>query len=287
MILTFVSQNLLFGGLRNKAGEYHDRLPQLKERITSTNQPPDFVLVQEAEGWSDHGHRVLAKAMQDLDMDALPLPPSSSGNLPGLLYRSETIGRWKYWDTSYTNQTVHGFGVAGFDIGLPSLLSVASVHVNFYSADLAVQEAAIITNRIYRNGPFAVVGGDMNYQPVHDPEPDFSRFKPSHLSMRTTLHSPLKEVAIETDRRPAYKFAQAGLVDVAGYLYQQTKDKRYLQETASGGLRIDQFWVSEPLAPAIVDYWVIDSPAEASDHNGIAFQLDTDKIDTTKTWEYH
>lgn len=287
MLLTFVSQNLLFGGLRSDTGESEDRWPQLLKRITSTARPADFVLVQEAEGWDRYGHKALATATKDLDMDALPLPPSSSGNLPGLLYRPQTAGRWQRWNTSHSDQTVHGFGVAGFDVGLPSLLSVTSVHVNFFSADLAVQEAAIIVNRAYGNGPFAVIGGDMNYQPSNDPEPDFTKMKPYHFSMRTKLTDPSKHEPMSVDRRSAWKLEQGGFVDVAAYIYEKTKDKKYLEETAEGGMRIDQFWVSQPLAPAIVDYQIIDEPKPASDHKGIAFQLDTKLIDTSNAWKFH
>ena len=89
-----------------------------------------------------------------------------------------------------------------------------------------------------------------------------------------------------TDRRPAHKFVQAGFVDVASYLYEKTRDDKYLEPTGdgAGGLRIDQFWVSKALAPAIVNYWTIDVPSEASDHKGIAFELDTDRIDASATW---
>ena len=93
MILSFVSQNLLYGGLRDDSGESEDRWPQLLKRITCIDDKPDFVLVQEAEGWDRYGHKALARAMKDLAMDSMPLPPSSSGNLPGLLYRPETVGR--------------------------------------------------------------------------------------------------------------------------------------------------------------------------------------------------
>lgn len=94
MLLTFVSQNLLFGGLRSDTGEAEDRWPQLRQRITGLGKP-DFVLIQEAEDWNRFGHKALARAMNDLDMDSMPLPPSHSGNLPGLLYRPETVGKWQ------------------------------------------------------------------------------------------------------------------------------------------------------------------------------------------------
>ena len=60
-----------------------------------------------------------------------------------------------------------------------------------------------------------------------------------------------------------------------------------MEETAEGGMRIDQFWVSQPLAPAIVDYQVIDEPKSASDHKGVAFQLDIELVDTANVWKFH
>ncbi|MFI6731072.1 hypothetical protein NRF20_00420 [Streptomyces sp. R-74717] len=37
--------------------------------------------------------------MRDLDLDAMPIPPSRSGIPPTLLYRRETLGRWTHWNT--------------------------------------------------------------------------------------------------------------------------------------------------------------------------------------------
>ncbi len=129
----------------------------------------------------------------------------------------------------------------------------------------------------------------MNYQPPNNPEPDFNQMKPYHYSMRNKLSDPNRQEGMLTDRRPSWKLTQAKLFDVASYMYEKTKDEKYLAPTASGdgGMRIDQFWVSESIAPAIVDYQVIESPAEASDHKGITFQLDTDKIDISKSWTFH
>lgn len=287
MVLSFVSQNTQFGGLRDDSGKPEDRWPQLLERITSVYKKPDFVLVQEAESWSRYNHKALARACKDLGMAAMPLPFSTSGNLPALLYRPETVGQWVGWNDDYSKNTVHGFGVAAFDIGLPSPLAVASVHLNFFSADLAIKEAALVANRSYSYGPFAVFGGDINYHPGHDPEPDFEAFLPYHYSMRTNLTNPAKHEPVTADRRVAWKLEQAGFVDVAYKLYQETEDEKHLQKTAPDSSRIDQFWVSEPLRDAIVDYQVISEPKDASDHKGVAFQLDTDRVDTSNAWRFH
>ncbi|MFI1966691.1 hypothetical protein ACH429_21690 [Streptomyces pathocidini] len=50
--------------------------------------------------------------------------------------------------------------------------------------------------------------------------------------------------------------------------------------------RIDQAWVSGPLAGAVSDYRLLDQPKEASDHHGLVFRIDTDAIDTSSPWTY-
>jgi hypothetical protein len=279
-----MSQNLQFGGLRDGEGEPENRWPQLHERITSVKDI-DLLLLQETWGWDKYGQKQLAQACNELNLEALPLPPSSNGNGPALLYRQETLGRWQRWNDDYSSKTFTGFGVAAFEIGLPSLLSVSSVHTTPLSSDLALQEMGLITTRAYRYGPFAIIGGDCNYAPAHGPDPDYSTMRPYNVAARTLLSDPANSERTP-DRRQAWKLEQAGFVDVAWHMYQKTKDEKYLARTASDD-RIDQFWVSQPLAPAIVDYQVIDEPKDASDHKGIAFQLDTELIDTANIWDYH
>jgi hypothetical protein len=284
MIITLIAQNLKFGGLSDDDGTPQDRWPLIAKRLKSSSTPADIILFCEARDWEKQGHGPLARAMYDLDMDAPPLAPSSSGQHAAVLYRKETVGRWRHWNTGYSSQVTQSFGVAAFDVGLPSLLSVVSAHLTPYGADKALQEAALVASRGYRHGPFAIVGGDINYSPAQGLDPDFSSTRPYQFSSRTLLEQPDgKPVA---DRRVAQKFVQAGYVDVAYHMYEKTNDKKYLAHTCDYD-RFDQFWVTQPLADAIVDYWLITSPAEASDHAGIAFSLDTEKIQPVTNWEYN
>ena len=87
------------------------------------------------------------------------------------------------------------------------------------------------------------------------------------------------------DRRVGQAFERAGYVDVAWHMYQKTGDDKHLQPTGAFE-RVDQFWVSQPLAEAIVDYWLIQTPSDASDHAGIAFILDTELIKHGDTRQY-
>lgn len=283
MLLTFVAQNLKFGGLSDDDGTPEDRWPHLAERFNSIDPKPDFILLTEARDWEKQGHRQLSRAMRDLDMDALPLAPSKSGQHAALLFRRETVGRWQRWNTGYTQEVTQSFGVAAFDIGLPSMLSVVPVHLDPFRAEKALQEAFLVSSRGYRHGPFVVIGGDINYPPAQGPEPDYSKMRPYNLASRTALTPP--GGAVKPDRRIGWALQKAGYVDVAYHMYEKTKDENFLQRTASDD-RIDQFWVSQPMAAAINWYWTVDTPTEASDHKAVVFQLDTDRIDHNANFQY-
>ncbi|MEU4118940.1 endonuclease/exonuclease/phosphatase family protein [Kitasatospora sp. NPDC028055] len=285
MIVTIAVQNLKRGGLFDADGGREDRWPQLAKRITAVD--PDLTLLQEAEGWADAGHRQLVRAEHDLGMDGL-LAPSRSGRGTALLYRRETLGRRIAWNTDYTDtETHHGFGVAGFDVGLPAPLAVASVHLTPYSADKALAEADFAASRAYRHGPYCILGGDINYAPPAGPDPAWDRMRPYNRGARTILTDPAlrQQNAPVPDRRVAWKLSANGLIDTAWHLYQQTADDTLLRRTGNDD-RIDQLWVSAPLAPAVVSYTLLDTPDDASDHHGLAVVLDTDLIDTGQHWTY-
>ncbi|MQS17891.1 endonuclease/exonuclease/phosphatase family protein [Streptomyces kaniharaensis] len=285
MILTIAIQNLQRGGLLDADGGHEDRWPLLAKRLAAVE--PDLVLLQEAEGWETAGHRQLVRAERDLGMDGL-IAPSRSGRGTALLYRRETLGRRIAWNTDYTaDEMHHGFGVAGFDIGLPAPLAVASIHLTPYSADKAVTEADFAASRAYRHGPYCILGGDINYPPAAGPDPAWDRMRPYNRGTRTLLTDPAlgRQSGPVPDRRVAWKLAANGLNDAAWHLYQQTGNEALLHRTGADD-RIDQLWVSAPLAPAIVSYALLDTPADASDHHGLVVVLDTDLIDTSQPWAY-
>lgn len=286
MILTFASQNLLYGGLRDPSGKQQDRWPELQKRIEGAMAKPDFVFLQEVWGWGDYGHRQLARAKKDLSMEALPLPHSPCDVGVGILYRHDTVGSWERWEDRYTDYVIHGMGLAAFDVGLSDLLTVSSVHLDAFGSDRALQEVELLIARAYRNGPLAVLGGDFNYTSSRDPDPDYAGIPPYNVAMRTEL-SASDDQALKPDRRIGQKMERGGFVDVAQHMFEKTNDKKYLTPTAYHPIdRIDQFWVSKPLAKAIFDYKMLDTPEKASDHKGIAFQLDTDLIDSSSTWKF-
>ncbi|WP_370153356.1 hypothetical protein [Streptacidiphilus sp. EB129] len=243
------------------------------------------MLLQECESFERDGHKLLCQVERDLDMDGI-LAPSLSGRGPGVLYRRETMGRRVAWKTDDNiRETHHGFGVISFDVGLPTPLSVASVHVTPWGADKAVQEADYMASRIYRLGPYCLLGGDINYAPQDGPDPDFAAMRPYNVGSRTRLHDPAVDRPLEADRRVAWKLAQNGLRDVARELHQQSKDDSLLAATGTDD-RIDQLWVSRPLVPGLVSYQLLDTPAGASDHHGLVAVIRTEDIVTADPWEY-
>lgn len=276
MLFTILIQNTCEGG--------HDRWPLLAERISAAR--PDVALLQELKGWSETGHRQTVRAEQDLDMNAL-LAPSRSGLGTGTLYRRATLGRRVYWNTDYAaDETHHGLGTAGFDIpGLPAPLAVTSVHLTPYSADKAITEADFAASRSYKIGPYAILGGDINYPPQDGPQPNYAEMRPYNLGSRTLLTDPEQAADPRPDRRVAWKLHANGFRDAAWELYQRTGDETLLHSTGTDD-RIDQIWVSAPLVPALVSYRLLDAPSGASDHHGVAITLDTDLINTDHPWTY-
>lgn len=242
--------------------------------------------VSEAEQWDRDGHLPLVRAEQDLDMDGV-LAPSQSGRGPGVLWRRETLGRrtaWKHDDNA--RETHHGFGVITFDVGLPKPLAVASVHLTPWGADKALIEAQYVCSRAYRYGPFAMVGGDLNYPPAEAwPEPEYARQLPFNRGARTVLTDPDLPEPPRPDRRIAWKMRHNGFHDAARLVFDRDKDETVLARTGSDD-RIDQLWVSAALAPAVVSYQLLDTPAGASDHHGLVVILDLERAQTQNPWAY-
>lgn len=285
MKLTLMAQNLSRGGLHNAQGEYQDRWPQLAERIKEVD--PDLLLLSELNNWKDYGYKQYVRAANDLGLDIAPAAPSETGYATGLMYRREKLGHWRFHNDSLSHATTHGFAVTGFDVGLPMLLNIAPVHLCFYSAQKAAQEAQLVISKVYKDTSFAIIGGDCNFSPAEGRDPDYSRSKPYNFSARTIIDT-AEEVPVadlRADRQMAWTLVRGGFVDVAHHLYRKTNDEKLLQPTTNNDERIDQFWVSKAIAPALEHYEQTDKNPKATDHPGIVIEIDTEKVDTQRMWE--
>ncbi|MFC9431589.1 endonuclease/exonuclease/phosphatase family protein [Streptomyces sp. NPDC056987] len=295
MQLTVAVQNLGHGGLADGDGNPEDRWPQLARRLNGAADrvgagQVDVVMLCEVVDWHRFGNKQLARAVEDLGLDAAPLAPSRSGYGTGLLYRREVLGPWARHNPDFGKEALHGLAVTSFDIpGLPAKLSFLPVHFTPFSAEQAVIEANYAATRGYKYGPFAVLAGDVNYAPASaaHPLPDFAEMRPYNLGSRTRLPAGdfIPGQPLKPNRDVTRKLAQNGYVDVAWHLFEQTRNNTLLRPTATDD-RIDQAWVSGPLANAVSDYHLLDEPAGASDHHGLVFRIDTDAIDVTNLWTY-
>lgn len=108
--------------------------------------------------------------------------------------------------------------------------------------------------------------------------------RPYNRSARTRLPSETGGPLVP-DRRVTEMLSYSGYTDAAWHLYQQTGDASLLHKTATDD-RIDQVWVSEPLADGVTDYRRLDTPSQASDHDGVAVTIDLDRVRTGDVWEY-
>lgn len=283
MRIRVVAQNLQHGARADESGTATDRWPALVERLRPLDA--DILLLTEARGFNRHGRELLGKAQRDLGMCAAPMPPSTN-DLPTLLmFRPATMGFWLHCNDDHSAHTAHGFTVVTFsppEANLPTPISFVPMHLTPYSSTAAVQEAELILTRAYRYGPLAVVGGDVNFSPIGGPDPDYATMRPYNLASRTILG---EDGGRRPNRAVAQAFQDRGYVDVAWELFQRTKDQALLRRTANHE-RIDWLAVSGALAGAVDNYQLLDQPAGASDHHGVAVDIHTDRIGTDGLWVY-
>ncbi|ONK12573.1 hypothetical protein STBA_33210 [Streptomyces sp. MP131-18] len=109
--------------------------------------------------------------------------------------------------------------------------------------------------------------------------------RPYNLGSRTVHTDPALGLPRFPNRQVAWTLAANGLVDAAWWLYQQSGDEELLRPTCLEE-RIDQVWVSAPLAPALVAYHLLDTPVGASDHHGVAITLDLGRVVKNDPWDY-
>lgn len=268
MLIKFLAQNIKRGGYLDDNNQPEDRWDRLVERVQHEN--PDFLLLSEVVGWDRDGYQDLSRAMRDFGLSAMPIAPSSSGYPTLLMYRPESVGQWHRWNPSFAEQTVHGFSISAFDVGLPDLLSVVPIHIGPFSAEQVLSDTGIVAGRGYRYGRFAVLGGDFNTPAardvVHAP-----RSLPVNFQYRYNLDG-------TPNLLPAHKMVHADYVDAADYLFERSGDPAIMSETAQGCGRIDRIYVTYPMRDAVIDYKCMFDNA-VSDHAGVSMTLDTSKID--------
>jgi endonuclease/exonuclease/phosphatase family metal-dependent hydrolase len=244
---------------------------------------PQVLLLQEVDWLADPDEA--KSAAQALGM-SLVVAPSRNLNTavawdPEYLELLDTETRYS------ASEMHHGycaprFKPLGLAVDLPAPLVVLSTHLTPYSAQGAAQEAQLLCTRAYRYGGFALIVGDINHAPLGDDEPDWSLVQPynrtSRCRRRGSENDPWKG-----NRIVGQTFRDAEFTDVAAYIADLRGEPGLRQPTGKAGLlRVDQAHVTPGLVPALTDYWRVD-PGPHSDHYGIAFALDLDLADVSRT----
>lgn len=274
--VTVVSQNMAYSGLFTSSGE---RDPHRWDGLMATidSHEPDILLLQEVGKWEDHNRQPIARAEQALGMRIVGITTRPAGGGTALMIRPNTI-KWAQWEDRYSDQTLHGFGVGVLRLpGLDTPLATISAHLNPFSAKAAVEEAQLLVARAYRYGGLGLIGGDINHFSHHDapsaiPNPD--HIPPYNRSSRWITTDAGDVVPNRTVGRA---LRLGGLTDVAVHVAGQTGNSDVLAPTGRGKCRVDQFWATPPLVPAITGY--AHHPHKHSDHSLITMRLDTSLVD--------
>lgn len=123
----------------------------------------------------------------------------------------------------------------------------------------------------------------MNYPPEQGPDPDYTQMRSYNLAARTLVDEP--DTPLRPDRRSARMLRKCGFLDAAWHLYERTGDETLLRRTGSDD-RIDRIHLSSPFADAVSHYQLLDAPVGASDHHGVAVDIDTDRVAQHDLWRY-
>lgn len=274
---TLLLQNTQTGATKGDRGETIDLWPLQVERLSEHNA--DIIVLNEVEGWEKNGHRQLARACDDLDMDALPLPPGQSGNGAAMLYRRARLGRWRRLDHKYAPEFHHGYLAAAFDMGVSHPVTVVACHIDPRTPDEGKTEAGKIcwrSSKLGRTGKageiYSLIAGDINAPPLVGPNADWPRMEPYDRAIRYC--DPLADEPSQPNTDIAQAFAEHGYHDAASLLLAKHPERTDVLGPTGKTDRIDAIHLSDSLTDAVRDYRRLSTPHGASNHHGIRIDLD-------------
>ncbi|MCX5238989.1 hypothetical protein OG824_27695 [Streptomyces prunicolor] len=237
---------------------------------------PAVLILQEVPHLAAPAATEAARAALGMDLYVAPSRKFNTAIAwnPRVLELQDTEDRYS------TSDLHHGYALGQFmplgtTVRWPAPLTAISSHLPPFSAKAGAEEAKILVNRAWRYGGIGIVGGDMNYLVLGDPEPDWLRFQP-HNRVARCLPRTGPDARWIGDRAVGEVFRDGEMTDVAAHLADLRQDPGYRTPTG-GGIRLDQFHVTPALRPAIVDYHLVDTGAD-SDHDGALVTLDLDLV---------
>lgn len=277
-MLTVMSQNVQYGA------DEDGRWEGIVEIIRATG--PQIALLQEVDFLTDPEKAAAAEDALGLRLEVAP---------------SRNLNTAVAWDPAHlellgvetklsVSEMHHGYCAArfrplGLERELPVPLVAVSTHLTPYSAQVAAQEAQLMCARARRYGGIALIGGDINHVPLGDEEIDWTLVKPYNRTSRCHRRKNLDEPWVG-NRVVGETFRDGEFVDVAAHVADLREDPSLRAFTGKGGLlRVDQAHVTQALVPAVEDYWRVD-PGDHSDHYGLAWTLDLNRIDLSQAHDW-
>jgi endonuclease/exonuclease/phosphatase family metal-dependent hydrolase len=201
-----------------------------------------------------------------------PTPMSFGRNHPAVLIRSDPA--FEIVQTGPPPAPAGGLHPAWCQVvvsiaGIASPLALYSLHMPARSAVAQRLQAEWLASLVAQRGELAIVGGDFNSYPRADTPGDLEAM-PAHLRPPRMTGQPGR-------LQPSYAvhdaFTAIGMADAAACLPAARRDPPQLSGTDRyGHERIDRFYVTRELAPALRGYRQQDTGG--SDHKAIMLTLD-------------
>ncbi len=242
-----------------------DRLPLIKEIVREVD--PDYLTLNEANGFSDNDSKILKEFAKDLDFDYFDLALCGEED-----YHVAVFSKRKFTLIKKLQPLMRACIITSLETNLGSL-AIASLHLTPYSEDLRNGEIDLIVEN-QKDNDIRILTGDMNSLSRNDgyKKTMIERFNESQLKKFTTngkfrfdaidkiLSSEYSDVAMELKKN-----------DISTVPTLNSKDGDHSKT------RLDYFFVSDPLIPKLVSYSVIknEKTERASDHYPIVMTLES------------
>ena len=253
--MKFLTYNILDGG--------QGRLPLIKQIVR--DQSPDYLTLNEANGFSDHGNKILKQFAFDTGFEYFDIALSGQYD-----YHVAVFSKYKFENTIKLQPLMRACLINTIETKI-GLLSIASLHLTPMTEDLRHPEIDLVVGS-QKGTENTILTGDMNSLSHRDgyPEDMVEDFNETQLKKFTT-DGELRFSAIK-------KIENSGYIDVAAELRkgdQNTVPTPMNKDKAHSKMRLDYFFVSKSLKPMLVEYSVVKNELtdKASDHYPIIMEL--------------
>lgn len=238
---------------------------------------PHILTTQHGAGWGEKRWLVAEAEHAFGPHFRAEVAPSEKGAHTATFF-DQRMFRWTDFETKYSGETFHGFGVLKLRlIERPDLhLNVISAHLHPSSAEAAAAEAQTMAWRVRRreHDLFGVLAGRINYFPSGDPEPDW--FAPEITDFNRMARTVDTPDGPRANPLVASRLRAGGLIDAAAQVADAEDDPSLRADTGRARVRVDQFHVTAALAQGIVGYERI--PIPGSKKKVIVLTIDPSKL---------